>query len=454
MPRKQKKESTSTPKVYVVSVDMGYGHQRAAYPLQHLAMDSTIIHANNYEGIPKQDQDIWLSSRKFYEFMSRFKKLPIVGEPAWRLFDQFQKIQDFYPRRDLSRPTMQLWSTMNMIKKRQWGKHLIDMLEKDPKPLVTSFFIPAYMADHFNYSEDIYLIVCDADVSRAWAAYDPKKSRIKYLAPSKRVVERLKQYGVPKENIYYTGFPLPLENIGHKDSEILKNDLAHRLRRLDPECKYCIKYKDMLEKELEVDLHTIPTGGRITLTFAVGGAGAQREIGMVIVKALRGKLLLNQVKINLIAGTHKHIAQYFHTELERFGLHKELGNSIEIVYAEDKYTYFKKFNEVIRHTDILWTKPSELSFYVGLGLPIIMAPPIGSQEFFNRRWLLTIGAAINQETPRYTDEWLFDWLKSGWFAEAAMHGYFEAAKYGTLNIEKIITHEESEAEEPQVVLQY
>jgi len=188
---------------YIVSVDMGYGHQRATYPLQHLAYQGKVIHVNDYPGIPFKDKEIWEQSENFYRFISRFKRIPIIGDPAFKIYDKFQEIKSFYPHRDLSHPSLQLWSTVNMIKRKDWGEHFVQTLEKHPLPLVTSFFVPAYMAEYFNYSEDIYLIVCDADISRAWAPYDPKKSRIKYFAPSQRVVERLQQYGVPKQMIFY-----------------------------------------------------------------------------------------------------------------------------------------------------------------------------------------------------------------------------------------------------------
>jgi len=100
--------------------------------------------------------------------------------------------------------------------------------------------------------------------------------------------------------------------------------------------------------------------------------------------------------------------------------------------------YFALFNKVLLTTDILWTKPSELSFYAGLGLPIIMAPTIGSQEDFNRTWLHAVGAGMEQEDPRYTHQWLFDWLESGWLAQAAMEGFLDAPKHGTYHIEKIV----------------
>ncbi len=52
---------------------------------------------------------------------------------------------------------------------------------------------------------------------------------------------------------------------------------------------------------------------------------------------------------------------------------------------------------------------------------------------------MRLGAALPQENPCYTNQWLFDLLDSGWFAEAAMQGYIEAEKLGTFNIEHIIS---------------
>ena len=51
----------------------------------------------------------------------------------------------------------------------------------------------------------------------------------------------------------------------------------------------------------------------------------------------------------------------------------------------------------------------------------------------------TVGAGISQEDPRYTNEWLFDWINSGWLAEAAMSGFLEAPKYGIYNIYKVMS---------------
>jgi len=40
-------------KVWVISVSMGYGHQRTAYPLKDLAPEGEVINANAYQGIPQ-----------------------------------------------------------------------------------------------------------------------------------------------------------------------------------------------------------------------------------------------------------------------------------------------------------------------------------------------------------------------------------------------------------------
>ena len=71
-------------------------------------------------------------------------------------------------------------------------------------------------------------------------------------------------------------------------------------------------------------------------------------------------------------------------------------------------------------------------------MPIIIAPPIGSQEEFNQRWLIKSGFGLLQENPINTNEWLFDWLDKGYLAEAAMEGFIEGEKLGTLNIKNII----------------
>ena len=250
---------------------MGYGHQRAAYPLRGLDHQE-VINANAYPGIPESDRKRWQQSRKVYEAFSRFKNIPLIGEWAWNAFDRFQRIDFFYPRRNLTRPSLQLKQTYSLIKRKQWGKHLIEKLGKDPHPLIATFFIPAFQAEEFNYPGDIYLVVCDADISRAWAPLVPARSRIRYLAPTQRVVERLQLYGVPHDHITLTGFPLPQENYGHQGA-VVKADLAARLVNLDPLGVYRKKYS----RTIRAQIGALPkkSSHPFTIMFAVGGVGAR-----------------------------------------------------------------------------------------------------------------------------------------------------------------------------------
>jgi len=422
-------------KARIISVDMGYGHQRPAHSLRSLANKKEIISANNYKGIPKKDKEIWKSFNNFYEFISRFKRVPLIGGLFFYFFDQYQKIVEFYPRRNLSNPNFVLKRTYDFFEK-GWGSDLIGLLEKNPLPLICTFYIPAFMAEYFNYPGDIYCVVCDADISRSWAPLDPTGSRIKYFAPTKRVVERLKLYGVQPENIIFTGYPLPLENIGEKGLEILKEDLARRLLVLDPNRKYFAKYQSLIKEYLKKIPKKIARP--LTLMFAVGGAGAQKEIGIQIVKSLKEKIKSGEIKVILVAGIKKDVFDYFSKNVKLLKLKKDLGKGIDIIFDKKIENYFKKFNLALRKTDILWTKPSELSFYSGLGLPIIIAPPIGSQERFNQEWLLRSGFAMEQQSPSYTHEWLFDLLEQGWLAEAAMEGFIETEKRGVSTIKQII----------------
>jgi hypothetical protein len=100
--------------------------------------------------------------------------------------------------------------------------------------------------------------------------------------------------------------------------------------------------------------------------------------------------------------------------------------------------YLTAFNKILRKTDILWTKPSELSFYCGLGIPIIISPPIGAHEQYNMKWLIDIGGGIPQKDVRFTNEWLFDKILSGRLAEAAWNGFVNAQNKGTFNIQRVI----------------
>ena len=424
-------ENPNNKRAWVVAADMGYGHQRTAYPLKDIAFGNKVINANSYQGIPKKDKRFWQQTRVLYEFISRLKKIPVIGNAAFFFMDKFQKILIYYPRRDLSRPNFSLKNIFYFIKK-GWGRDLIERLKKNPLPIVTTFFTPAFMAEEVGYPNEIYCIICDADVNRSWVSLNPKKSRIKYFASNTWTRDRLKLYGVRPENIFLTGYPLPKENIGGEDMTILKDDMRCRLLNLDPKGRYRKMYAPLVNGTLgklpEKSDHPL------TVMFSIGGAGAQKEICLKAINSLKNKITEKKLRFIIATGIRKELAKYFAENIKDL----KLDGWAHILSADSVDEYFNNFNETLRETDILWTKPSELSFYAGLGIPIIIAPTIGSQEDFNRKWLLHIGAGILQENPKYADQWFFDLLNGGDFAEIAMQGFIEIPKLGAYNIDRII----------------
>lgn len=426
-------------KAWVVAVDMGYGHQRAASALLRFAFKKRIVNADSYPGIPPMDKLLWKEIRTLYEIISRFKKVPVIGDLVFTLFiDQFQEIKEFYPRTQGIEPaTLQLRQIYRLLQERNWGKHFISLLNKNPIPLVTTFSVIAFMAEHWGYKGPILLVETDSDVARSWAPLRPAQSKIIYCAPTDRVVERLRSYGVPAAKIFLTGFPLPERLLGTAWSRAKKN-LALRLSRLDPERTYLSKYSDVVKRYLGAVPPLLKKPAPCRLTFAVGGAGAHKELGAEILQGLVPLLERKEFELNLVAGTRKEVAEYWKKIIAERGLTRFLGKSVRLVDGATKEKAFLQFEDILEKTDILWTKPSELSFYAALGIPIIIAPPIGSQEVQNRKWLLYVGAGLEQLSPTICHQWLQDLVRKGILAEAAMQGFIEIEKEGAKNIGKMI----------------
>ncbi len=432
-------------KAWVVAVTMGYGHLRAAYPLQGLAKDH-FMYADDYPDMPESDRGIWINSRKFYETISRFRVVPVIGKPVFSILDRWQSLPQFYPQRDLSRATFQVRQAYAFFK-RGFMRHFVRRIAKDPLPLVTSFFYVAQAAEFHGYPNEIYCVICDSDMSRSWVALDPKKSRINYFAPNRRVAERLREYGVPERNILLTGFPLPKDLIGGLEYDTLKKDLAHRLANLDPSGIYHARFGPAVQKLLGAKNYPGKNGHPLTLAFAVGGAGAQREMALPILKSLARRVKSGSMRILLIAGNRPEVAKYFEKAIKEAGLAGERSGA-SILLGRSKQDYFDKLTKALHAVDVLWTKPSELSFYTALGIPIIIAPTIGSQEDFNAWWLRSIGAGLPQMDPEYCEEWLDDWLNSGWLARAAVAGFTNAPKRGTYRIEELLNRGKPNLPEP------
>ena len=431
-------------KAWVVTVLMGLGHMRAAAPLRDLTHEDVVVYGSRRR-TPAREYRIWRRLRRIYYASSKAGMIPIIGKTLVSLLLAVQHIRPYYPKSDQSRPTLVVKFLKRLILKRRLCTSLRDKLAASPYPVVHTFYATAIAMDALETADskprqDHYLLICDADFNRVWVPEDPKTSRIRYLAPCTQVRRRLLAYGVPDEAVYITGFPLPKENIGSEtDLEILKADLFERLLRLDPTGKFFFYHEKSVLGRLGRD--SVPTGrdSGFTVMFAIGGAGAQSEMVKTILTGLRPRIQNDEIRLTLSCGIQKNVFERVLGYINKAGLREEIGGRLQIVYDRDLDTYLKLFNAHLRRTDVLWTKPSELVFYCGLGLPILMAEPIGAHEELNKRWLREIHAGVSPPGPlEACGEWLFDLRENGRLAEAAWDGFLKARTLGTYKIERLV----------------
>ncbi len=419
----------------VASVEMGYGHLRAAHALAS-ALGTEVLHVDRPPLVAPEELRLWRTSRRFYEITSRASQIPIAGAPLRSLLESLTSIPHLHPQRDLSAPTLQVRSLHRLIQK-GLGQGLVDHLKSTGAPLLTTFFAPAICADHCG-CEGVYCVVTDVDINRTWVGLHPERSKVTYLTPSRRAIHRLRAYGVARERIEYTGFPLPHELIGGPDLTVLRRNLAARLVRLDRKHVF----RDEVRGEIHHFLGDLPQeqeGRPPLVTFSVGGAGAQANLGRSLLKGLRSLIEEDRLRLCLVAGVRAEVAAKFHQWVKEAGLEDRLGAGVDVFLAAGIDEYFPRFNALLAETDVLWTKPSEMTFFSALGLPLILSAPVGVHERYNRRWAIENGPGLRQRDPLYAEYWMREWLNEGTLAAAAWYGFLRMPKFGLYQILERVT---------------
>ncbi|MBC7349656.1 MAG: hypothetical protein H5U05_06765 [Candidatus Aminicenantes bacterium] len=374
---------------------------------------------------------------------------------ALKIIMAVQRIPSFYPKKDLSQPNLAVRLLKILIKRARLCRTLPVYLASDRLPVINTFYATAIALESLQENRpaprENFLIICDADINRVWVPESPAASRIKYLVPCTQVRNRLLTYGVKPENIFMTGFPLPVENVGTETGlEVLKIDLLARLLRLDPSGKFFAYHRHSVSRWLKIKKIPEELENHYTVMYAIGGAGAQTNLARSILKSLGPLIRTGRVRLLLSCGVQRRVLEKTLKFINQQGLWDEIGRNIHLIFSDNVFEYFELFNRWLRQTDVLWTKPSELSFYCALGLPIIMADPIGPQEELNKRWLMEIHAGlVPPGPPEYCHEWLSDLRENGRLAEAAWDGFLKARKLGTYKIKRLIeTGEYSEEISP------
>ena len=384
----------------VAAIDMGYGHLRPAAALaDHLG--TQVLQMDRPPLGNGRDFEFWERTRKLYEPLTRFSQLPGLGPWMRAVLNTITAIPSPWPARDLSGPT-QGTRWMERAARDGVGEVLAQHLRKNGAPLLTTFYAAAILAELHGASR-LHCLVTDSDVNRVWVPPDPRRSGIRYFVPSDRTRRRLLSYGVPRERIRVTGYPLPGELVG-KDRAALERNFKARMERLSGR------------------------GEPPLIVFLVGGAGAQVPLAKKLIAGMAKQLREGSLRLSLVAGCRPEVAKALRDAVYAANV------EAEVVDDPDVFGYIKKLNDLLARADALWSKPSEMTFFAALGLPFISAPPVGVHERWNLRWGTDRGAALPQHDPAAAGEWLLEWLEDGVLVSAAQAGYSRLPSGGLYEI--------------------
>ena len=415
---------TSLKQPLVTAVAMGYGHLRAASAVADVL------------GVPPQRADapplastaelrMWQRNRVRYERLSRASQIPWVGTvPRWVLH-WITDIAPFDPPRDRSAPDFAT-RYLHRLLHAGLGRTLAQHVSQAQRPLVSTFYVQALAHDMFG-STPAFCVVTDTDIHRIWAPRHPPR-RLVYLTPTDRARRRLLSYGVPEEQVHCTGFPLPPELLGGPKLTTARKHLSDRIARLDPDGRFRRRWG------LPVEDRSSQRHPPVQLTAVVGGAGAQETQLLELIDGLIPAIATGHLTLHVATGLHQHIA----SRLNRKTATHQLEGKLQIHTWDNFGVYYREFNQLLRTTDILWTKPSEMVFYGALGIPLLLAPPIGRHEWYNRRWANEHGVAPHLRSPQQISDWLPRWLRDGVLAAAAWQGFHSMPRRGGYRIADVV----------------
>ncbi|MBI5507124.1 MAG: hypothetical protein HY903_00095 [Deltaproteobacteria bacterium] len=416
----------------VAAVQMGYGHLRAAHSIA-AALGVPVLRADLAPAASAAEVEEWRTIRTRYEHLTRLATRPWAGLAARWVLEALTQIPQPAVIGDFSAPSYGCRYLQKRIDA-GLGDTLAAMVKTAGAPLLTTFYAVA-LALQRKVDTPVYCVVTDSDVNRIWAPPQPRSCSIRYLAPCAEVAQRLADYGVDRAQVRVTGFPLSDSLVGGRDRGTLKRNLRTRLGHLDPLGTFERDYGDAVMAELG---HFAFTEGPVQLTFAVGGAGAQAGFVDRLLPAVGALIASGELRLVLVAGVRPEVEAHFSRALARAGMTRYLNDGIEVIAAPTIDSYLRRFDAALATTDILWTKPSELSFYAALGLPLMLAPAVGVHEERNRLWLVQQGAAVEQPEIEKLGWWLRARLADGSLARAAWNGAARLDSLGLYNILDVI----------------
>lgn len=420
--------------VCLTAVSMGYGHLRPAAALSE-ELGTPMRRADASPLADARDRDTLGRMNEVMGWLSRGAELPFVGDLSRRLLDEITAIPRLRARGRLAAPNSAARHLRGLID-RGFGRDLVAHLARTGERLLSTFYAQALIADAAGLS-DVTCVVTDAEVNRVWVAHDPGRSRVRYCVPLRRTARRMLSYGVAPERLHVTGFPLPPRLLGGRDLPTLRRDLGARLHRLDPSGAFRREAPADARAVLDA-AHGPDAVAPLRVAFAVGGAGAQAGLAIRLLRALRTPLERGEVHLTIVAGTRRKTAARLHEAIAAHAPAAARAGGVAVLYDPTFEGYLRRFEACLAATDVLFTKPSEMTFFGALGLPLALTTPLGFHEGINGRLARRKGFGLDAPHAHDAARWLLDRRADGSLARAAWAGYARMPKHGTYLVADLV----------------
>ncbi len=404
------KSPMGRPGFTVTTAMMGYGHMRAADNLASRGYVQ-VMRVDKPPLVGTTEDAVWKGTQWGYHTVSRLVEGP--WNVLWKVLERMEEIPEdsrqasLWPSRAIEAGTRAgLW------------QNVAAAVQKDGLPVVHCFYLPALVAAYHGCTNPNWQLLCDVDFHRIWVPTRADKYRLEYCVPTPAGADRLMSYGVPSRAIHVTGFPLPVSLTGGEDLATRQAHVDARLTRLSPD-----------------------SNEPFSLLFAISGAGCYLDLLEDLVRSLVGPIRDGEVNLRIAAGSNTEIRDRIQGWLSVFGLAQH--RNVKVLFRPDVFDGLHRFNRAIPKSDILITKPGELVFYTGLGIPEVLLPPVGQHEDKNRRYLLDNGCAADYPGPENLLSWLREARRAGLLADLASNGAARIPATGTHVIHGLVRHGDS-----------
>jgi hypothetical protein len=392
-------------KYLITTAYMGFGHLRAAHNIASYR-NSPILRVDQPPYTSGIDEFVWKASQSIHTYGSRDRESKIKFFYSW--FESLMEIPE-----NGSTPSLGPSKFVQTMQKLGAGEKLFKHLDGSHPTLLHTFYLPAMLSVYHKYSGKNFLLLCDTDFHRVWVPVEPKNYDLKYCVPIPSSVDRLVSYGVERSQVYVTGFPLPMANTGGRDLRVAERDFDIRKLRLKADSN-------------------LP----MTIMFPFSGAGAYSNVLADLVKAIHEELKEGSLRLIVSCGNNEHALESAENLFINYGI-EELEFA-EIMFEDDVFVAFDKFNSALKSTDVIITKPSEMVFYVALGIPLVFLPPIGAHEEKNRDYLFENECAVNMVPSTDFPRWLEKSRRRGFLQELAENGFTRLPKNGSVAIDELL----------------